>query len=270
MWIYNQTAMETDLVPAVPSEVPLLPELPTEQAPQDDTFQEKAATAIRITEEPPHRKFSTTDCWTLAAAFLIGTAAAGLVRALCGGQQLEWLDHYIQIWLETFSVSGAHSAVALFAVEYLALMGAATFLLLSGFSAFGPVLIFLFLMIYGAGNGLLAVQLLAGTGWQEKLLIFVLTEIPASAAVVCLCVLGAAALRVSGRIRAYSFLGLSLKNLVQGDAVTFTDMDGNVFCYQVAEIETLPPYATQEMTSGEWDLTLFTCTIGGQNRLTLR
>lgn len=49
----------------------------------------------------------------------------------------------------------------------------------------------------------------------------------------------------------------SLKNRVQGDAVTFTDMDGNVFCYQVAEIETLPPYATQEMTSGEWDLTLF-------------
>lgn len=62
----------------------------------------------------------------------------------------------------------------------------------------------------------------------------------------------------------------SLKNLVQGDAVTFTDMDGNVFCYQVAEIETLPPYATQEMTSGEWDLTLFTCTVGGQSRIAVR
>ena len=61
-----------------------------------------------------------------------------------------------------------------------------------------------------------------------------------------------------------------LKELSPGDAVTFIDVDGNVFCYQVAEVETLPPYSVAEMTSGDWDLTLFTCTIGGQSRVTVR
>lgn len=49
-----------------------------------------------------------------------------------------------------------------------------------------------------------------------------------------------------------------LKELSPGDAVTFIDVDGNVFRYQVAEVETLPPYSVAEMTSGDWDLTLFT------------
>ena len=61
-----------------------------------------------------------------------------------------------------------------------------------------------------------------------------------------------------------------LKELSPGDAVTFIDVDGNVFRYQVAEVETLPPYSVAEMTSGDWDLTLFTCTIGGQSRVTVR
>lgn len=61
-----------------------------------------------------------------------------------------------------------------------------------------------------------------------------------------------------------------LKDLRIGDAVTFTDMDGNVFAYEVAELETLQPADVEEMESGEWDLTLFTCTIGGQSRITVR
>lgn len=61
-----------------------------------------------------------------------------------------------------------------------------------------------------------------------------------------------------------------LKTLSPGDEVTFTDVDGNVFRYQVVEMETLSPYAIEEMTSGDWDLTLFTCTIGGQTRVTVR
>ena len=36
------------------------------------------------------------------------------------------------------------------------------------------------------------------------------------------------------------------------------------------EIETLKPRAIEEMDSGEWDLTLFTCTIGGSYRVTVR
>ena len=62
----------------------------------------------------------------------------------------------------------------------------------------------------------------------------------------------------------------NLKNLHIGDAVMFTDMDGNLFTYQVAELETLPPQATEEMENGDWDLTLFTCTVGGQSRVTVR
>ena len=62
----------------------------------------------------------------------------------------------------------------------------------------------------------------------------------------------------------------NLKNLHIGDAVTFTDMDGSLFTYQVAELENLPPQATEEMENGDWDLTLFTCTVGGQSRVTVR
>ena len=50
----------------------------------------------------------------------------------------------------------------------------------------------------------------------------------------------------------------------------FTDVDGNVFEYMVAETEKLRPEETAEMLSGDWDLSLFTCTYGGQMRLTVR
>ena len=68
----------------------------------------------------------------------------------------------------------------------------------------------------------------------------------------------------------YSIHFGSLKNLSYGDAVTFTDVDGNVFEYQVIEIETVDPYAVEQMTVGDWDLTLFTCTLGGATRVTVR
>lgn len=62
----------------------------------------------------------------------------------------------------------------------------------------------------------------------------------------------------------------SLPQLQPGDSVTFTDMDGNVFSYEVSSLETLSPYAVSDMTSGDWALTLFTCTVGGQSRLAIR
>lgn len=61
-----------------------------------------------------------------------------------------------------------------------------------------------------------------------------------------------------------------LETLSQDDEVSFSDMDGNVFSYKVVEIETLSPYAIEEMTNGDWDLTLFTCTVGGQSRVAVR
>lgn len=61
-----------------------------------------------------------------------------------------------------------------------------------------------------------------------------------------------------------------LKELDAGDLISFTDMDGNKFEYAVAETEILQPTAVEEMISGNWDLTLFTCTIGGATRVTVR
>ncbi|MCD8105671.1 MAG: sortase [Lachnospiraceae bacterium] len=65
----------------------------------------------------------------------------------------------------------------------------------------------------------------------------------------------------------------NLKNLEEGDSITFKDVDGNVFVYEVKEVVILQPTAVEEMISreaGEWDLTLFTCTLGGQTRVTVR
>ncbi len=59
-------------------------------------------------------------------------------------------------------------------------------------------------------------------------------------------------------------------DLSYGDCVVFTDVDGNAFSYTVREIQTLESTAIEEMLSTEWDLSLFTCTLGGQKRLTVR
>ena len=61
-----------------------------------------------------------------------------------------------------------------------------------------------------------------------------------------------------------------IKNLGYGDTVIFTDLDGNQFTYVVATIEILQPDQVEEMCSGEWPLTLYTCTLGGQSRITVR
>ena len=62
----------------------------------------------------------------------------------------------------------------------------------------------------------------------------------------------------------------SLASLSEGDQVLFTDMDGATWIYEVAVVEVLAPTAVEEMASSEYDLTLFTCTYGGQSRVTVR
>lgn len=61
----------------------------------------------------------------------------------------------------------------------------------------------------------------------------------------------------------------SISQLKEGDPVYFTDADGNVHCYTVAAVDVLVPTAVEEMTAGEFDLTLFTCTYGGKSRVTV-
>ena len=61
-----------------------------------------------------------------------------------------------------------------------------------------------------------------------------------------------------------------LKNLRVGDTAIFTDMDENVVRFQLAAQETIQPEDLEAMEAGDWDLTLFTCTVGGQSRVTVR
>lgn len=61
-----------------------------------------------------------------------------------------------------------------------------------------------------------------------------------------------------------------LKTLSTGSEVIFIDAVGNRFVYQVAVIEALTPWSVEDMTSGEWPLSLFTCTLDSQNRVTVR
>lgn len=61
-----------------------------------------------------------------------------------------------------------------------------------------------------------------------------------------------------------------ISSLEIGDKVIFTDMQGVPIVYYVALIETLDPYDIDGMIETGWDLTLFTCTYGGANRVTVR
>ena len=61
----------------------------------------------------------------------------------------------------------------------------------------------------------------------------------------------------------------NISQLVPGDSVIFTDMDGIVTMYEVVAQDILDPHAVEEMTAGDFDLTLFTCTYGGKSRVTV-
>ena len=60
-----------------------------------------------------------------------------------------------------------------------------------------------------------------------------------------------------------------LSRLSTGDSVIFTDMDGITTVYEVVAQDILMPTAVEEMTAGDFDLTLFTCTYGGKSRVTV-
>lgn len=61
-----------------------------------------------------------------------------------------------------------------------------------------------------------------------------------------------------------------LNTLKTGARIQFTDMDGNVFTYEVLAFEVLQPNQVEELCVTDWDLTLFTCTIGGRTRFVVR
>lgn len=62
----------------------------------------------------------------------------------------------------------------------------------------------------------------------------------------------------------------NLKKLRPGATVRFVDMAGNVFCYEVAETEILKPDQIEALQGTDYPLTLLTCTLGGETRVTVR
>lgn len=61
-----------------------------------------------------------------------------------------------------------------------------------------------------------------------------------------------------------------LSDLSEEDRIYFTDMDGIEHSYVVQTIEVLSAASVEEMSSGEYALTLFTCTYGGKSRIAVR
>lgn len=61
-----------------------------------------------------------------------------------------------------------------------------------------------------------------------------------------------------------------LHRLNIGDIIQFKDMDDNLFEFTVEKKEELDKTQVKDMLSADWDLTLFTCTLGGEARTTIR
>ena len=61
-----------------------------------------------------------------------------------------------------------------------------------------------------------------------------------------------------------------LTKLRPGAQIVFTTMDSTVYLYNVASIEIFMPDENLKLTDGEYPLTLFTCTYGGEKRVVVR
>lgn len=62
----------------------------------------------------------------------------------------------------------------------------------------------------------------------------------------------------------------TINRLEPGDIVIFSDVYGRTITYEVLMTEILSGDDADRMEEGDWDLTMFTCTPGGINRVTVR
>ena len=62
----------------------------------------------------------------------------------------------------------------------------------------------------------------------------------------------------------------TLGSLQSGDEVKLVDAHGTTHLYEVKELVKLDGTAVSDMQAGGWDLTLFTCTKSGEQRVTVR
>lgn len=69
---------------------------------------------------------------------------------------------------------------------------------------------------------------------------------------------------------AYETFFANLNKLKQNDLIIFTDVDGNIYTYEVLEVEVLKETDVEKMVNNEFDLTLYTCTYDNTGRVTVR
>ena len=69
---------------------------------------------------------------------------------------------------------------------------------------------------------------------------------------------------------AYETFFANLNKLKQNDLIIFTDVDGNIYTYEVLEVEVLKETDVDKMVNNEFDLTLYTCTYDNTGRITVR
>lgn len=211
MWVYPKTEMQTVIKPvSAQTGTEAKTALPVVSEPVIASAAPPQAPAVNSVATPvaPKRKHlsrPSRDCILLVAAYLLGTFAAGILQARCDAGEAEMLTYYLQCWQNLFAVQNASQVAGLFAAELATVWGGLTVLLLLGLSAFGALPIYLFAMLYGAGMGLLSVQLLSDLGWKPLLLVGLFSGVPTALAAGVLCLFGASALRVSSRLHAFSF-----------------------------------------------------------------
>ena len=136
MWIYEQTKPEENL-----SLLPQTVSLPVQKAePALPTVPETALEPVEqlTSKEPciPAKRHATRDCWLLAAAFLLGCTAAGVLQAVCDARQAELLRYYLEAWQGCLRRAVCRDGTA-FRMEYLALGLVVSLFLVLGLSALG-------------------------------------------------------------------------------------------------------------------------------------
>ena len=204
MWVYQQPAnTEPKPLAALPA-----PAAPAKRAGERVPFQ-KGETASPARASKPIRTARGQEipraCAALAAAYLFGTLLSGAALALCRAGEQAFFSAWLDSWASLFVLDGPGAVWTLFGAEYLTVALGAGLLLLAGLSAAGPVLIYLFAMLFGLGVGAAGLQLLLSAGWQSALPGLLLGGAPAAAAVTALCLFGASALAVSSRLQQAAF-----------------------------------------------------------------
>lgn len=206
MWVYQESSAsaltatkDQNQSAAAQQQAPVAPSNAKDHTAGDSSNQTARNRAERRSRTIPK------DCVFLAISYLFGALLSGVILALCRANELDTLSAYLANWSGLFMLDGPESVWNLFGAEYVTVAGGATILLLLGLSAFGPVLIHLFSMLFGLGIGIVQLQLFLEAGWKSALLALFLTGIPIAAAVTCLCLFGASALRVSGRLQNTAF-----------------------------------------------------------------